>query len=173
MMARSLFCYRFEPGGVALKNKGMQWWRVALGVSGLVIALAVSGCGEPEPADTADEPVVTERSALEGQWQLASLQQGDIAFDDIEGSYWILFNSIGIVEGYADCKGFLGRYTTDSARQLKLSPLQHAFIACPFPTLADVYLGVIQSTRRYERQGDRLIIHSTLGSQAVFILHKP
>lgn len=142
---------------------------------GLALSLLLLGCSDNND-DEAEGTTPTLMNAFAssdgvvGSWRLLTIETRDTGEQAIpaEDTYRIQFADDGSLEGIADCNYFHGTYTTNADDQLRLGPLEQTRAACDLPSYWHRYLAVLQSALRYERMGDRLVVHSTLSAQLVF-----
>lgn len=145
-------------------------------LAGIMLSLALLACGDAsDDSDSAESTSLTSvfvnSEGVVGTWRLLSVETRDsgeqtVAEDD---AYHVRFTAAGEFEGVADCNYFHGSYTIGSERELRIDDLERTSAACDLPSAWHRYLAVLQSALRYERMGDRLVIHSTLSAQLVFV----
>lgn len=142
----------------------------------LILSLLLSACGdtsENEGAESETGTVLTDvfinSDGVVGKWRLLSVETRDSGEQMVAGvdPYQVEFGEGGSLEGIADCNYFHGTYTTDDEGTLRIGQLEGSRAACELPSAWHRYLAVLQSALRYERMGERLIIHGTLAAQLV------
>lgn len=140
----------------------------------LLLSLLIVACSDSGEQSTEDQPtlvnVFANSDGVVGRWRLLTVETRDAGEQviPVEDTYRVEFIENGTLEGIADCNYFHGTYTTNDDDQLRVGPLEQTRAACDLPSYWHRYLAVLQSALRYERMGDRLIVHSTLSAQLVF-----
>lgn len=141
---------------------------------GLMLSLLLAGCSDTDDETEGSTPtlvnVFASSDGVVGSWRLLTIEtrdSGEQVIPDAD-TYRVQFTDEGSLEGIADCNYFHGTYTTSDDDQLRLGPLEQTRAACELPSYWHRYLAVLQSALRYERMGDRLVVHSTLSAQLVF-----
>ncbi|MGX5914854.1 META domain-containing protein [Aliidiomarina sp. Khilg15.8] len=145
-------------------------------LASLLMSLMLIACGDTSDSDSkASSGSLTEvfvnSEGVVGTWRLLSVETRDSGEQpvDPDDTYHVEFSADGTFEGVADCNYFHGTYTIGSEQQLRVGALDGSRAACDLPSFWHRYLAVLQSALRYERMGDRLVVHSTLSAQLVFV----
>jgi heat shock protein HslJ len=143
----------------------------------LTLSVLLSACSDTseDQSDESETPTVLtdvfiNGDGVVGKWRLRSVETRDSGEQVVAGvaPYQVEFGEGGSIEGIADCNYFHGTYTTDDEGSLRIGQLDGSRAACELPSAWHRYLAVLQSALRYERMGERLVIHGTLAAQLVF-----
>lgn len=137
-------------------------------------AAMLGSCAGREPAETTQTPTAATTPLRGTYWVLHQL--GDSAVttpeNNQEVSLMLAADSSNRADGQAGCNRFRGRFTLAANDQLSFSPLMSTKMACPRLTLETRYLNALETTTRYQLQGDTLLLlGSPAGTQAVARFH--
>jgi len=148
--------------------------RVALFLSTVTLASLLGSCATREPVETTQQPAAMATSLRGTHWVLDQL--GDSAVTTPENSQEISLmlaaDSSNRADGQAGCNRFRGRFTLAANDQLTFSPLMATKMACPRLQVETRYLNALETTTRYQLEGDTLrLLGAPAGTQVVARFH--
>ncbi|MBO3269143.1 MULTISPECIES: META domain-containing protein [Hymenobacter] len=148
--------------------------RISSFFASVITAALLGSCAGREPAETTQTPTATTTPLRGTYWVLEQL--GDSAVTTPENSQEIYLtlaaDSSNRAEGQAGCNRFRGRFTLAANDQLSFSPLMSTKMACPRVSLETRYLNALETTTRYQLEGDTLrLLGAPAGTQVVAQFH--
>ena len=144
----------------------------------LILGLLAAGCNTRPAQETAATPpsaapTTPDAPLRETRWVLRQLAGKPVAVAANTREAYLTLRADGTAEGDGSCNRFRGSFFSETASELKFSPLMSTRMACPAIATESSFISALGKANSYQISGDTLQVLDASGAAVARLVAVP